>query len=61
MVRGIPYAKIHMPPTPKVDVMGYELGRWCKFHRVKECHTQECYQLKKEIERLIHEGHLNKS
>lgn len=51
---------IHMMPSPKEDVMGYELGRWCKFHRVNGNHIEECYQLKKEIERLIQEGHLKK-
>lgn len=44
----------------KEDVMVPELGRWCKFHRVKEHHIEDCYQLKKEIERLIQEGNLKK-
>lgn len=40
--------------------MGLELGRWCKFHKVKGYHTKDFYQLKKEIECLIQEGHLKK-
>lgn len=50
-------------PTPyasKEDVMGYETERWCKFHIVKGCHTEDCYHLKKEIENLIQEGNLKK-
>lgn len=39
-------------------VMGPEPGRWCKFYKVKGHHTEDRYQLKKEIKRLIHEGHL---
>lgn len=51
---------IPTPPTPKVGVLGYEPGRWCKFHKVKGHHIQNFYHLKKEIERPIHDGHLKK-
>lgn len=50
----------HMPRSHKASVLGYELGRWCKFHRVKGHHTEDCYQLKKKIDSLIQEGHLKK-
>lgn len=40
--------------------MGPELGRLCKFHKMKEHHTKDFYQLKKEIWCLIQEGNLNK-
>lgn len=40
--------------------MGSEPRRWCKLHRVKGHHTEDFYQLKKEIEWLIQEGHLKK-
>lgn len=33
-------------------------GRWCKFHKVKGHHIEDYYQLKEEINRFIHEGHL---
>lgn len=49
---------IPTPPTPKVYVMVPEPGRWCKFHKVKGSHTEECCQLKKKIERMIQEEHL---
>lgn len=38
---------IHMPPTPKEDVSGLELDRWCKFHKVKGHHIKDFYHLKK--------------
>lgn len=46
--------------APKANVMGPKLGRWCKFYRVKGHHTEDYYPLKKEIERLIQDEHLNK-
>ena len=49
---------IPFPPSPKSDVMGLEPSNWLKFHKVKGHHTKGCYQLKREIEFLIHEGHL---
>lgn len=39
--------------APMADVMGSEQGRWFKFYKVKGYHTEECYQLQKETERLI--------
>lgn len=44
----------------KADVIRHEHGWWCKFHKVKGHHTEDYYELKKEIEHLIHEGHLKK-
>lgn len=38
--------------------MRVEPSRQCKFHKVKGNHTKACYRLKKEIERIIQEGHL---
>lgn len=34
-----------------MDVMGPELGRWFKFHRVKRNYIEDYYQLKNEIMR----------
>lgn len=51
---------IHILPTPKEDAMAHKPGRWCKFYRVKRHHIEDCYQLYKEINRLIQEGHLRK-
>lgn len=52
--------KIPQPPTPKEDIIGLEPNSWCKFYKDYRHHTEDCSRLKKEIERLIHEGHLNK-
>lgn len=51
---------IHVPPALEVGIMGPEPGRWCKFHKIKGHHTEDRYQLKKDIERLIHEERLSK-
>lgn len=40
---------IHTLPTLKEEVMVHEPGIWSKFHRVKGHHTEDFYQLKKEI------------
>lgn len=52
--------KISTPPTPISEIMEFEPERWCKFHRVKGHHTDDCYQLNKEIKKLIHDGCLKK-
>lgn len=51
---------IPTPPTPKESVMGSKPGRWFKFHRLKGHHIEDYYELKKDIERLIHDEHLKK-
>lgn len=47
-----------MPQILEEYVMGHEPGRWRMFHKIKWHHTKDYYQLKKEIEMLIQEGHL---
>lgn len=51
---------IPTPPTLKDAVMGLKPGRRCKFPRVKVHLIEDFYQLRKEIEKLIHERHLKK-
>ncbi|KAL0462490.1 UNVERIFIED_CONTAM: hypothetical protein Slati_0136600 [Sesamum latifolium] len=34
-------------------------NKYCRFHKDKDHDTEECYQLKDEIERLIHQGYFN--
>lgn len=34
---------IPLAPTPKTDVMGSELFRWCKFYIIKGHHTEDFY------------------
>lgn len=50
---------ISLPPAPKLDAMGPEPNKWCKFHKLKGLHTWIFYQLK-EMEHLIQENHLKK-
>lgn len=33
-----------MPPAVRSKVMGSKYERWCKFHKVKGHHTDNCYQ-----------------
>jgi len=46
------------PPNPRVDHMGNDAEAWCKYHRIWGHTTDNCWQLKKEIEKLIQEGKL---
>lgn len=46
--------------APKAYVMGLEPNSWCKFRKFKGNDTNDCYQLKKEIQRMIQEGNLKK-
>ncbi|KAL2247279.1 UNVERIFIED_CONTAM: hypothetical protein Sindi_2580200 [Sesamum indicum] len=32
-------------------------NKYCRFHREKDHDIEECYQLKDEIERLVHQGY----
>jgi len=36
--------------------MEQDSGAWCKYHMIRGHSTDNCYQLKKEIEKLIQEG-----
>lgn len=46
-----------LPSAPKSESMGPEPSRWCKYQKVKGHHTNDCYQVKREIVRLIYEDH----
>lgn len=52
--------EVPQSPTPKKDVIGPNLIRKYNFNKVKRHHTEGCYQIKREIEHLIQEGHLKK-
>lgn len=39
-------------------VMGKDENAWCTYHRLRGHHTENCHQLKKEIEILIQRGWL---
>lgn len=45
-------------PSFKTDTMGPELNSWCKYHKIRVHHTNDFYQLKKQIKWLMEEGHL---
>lgn len=51
---------IPAPPALRSEIMGFEPKWWCKLHRIKGHYTNNYYQLKKEIEKLIQEGHHKK-
>lgn len=38
--------------------MGNETMAWCNYHQIRGHHTNDCHQLKWEIEALIQRGHL---
>lgn len=51
---------IPAPPGPKACVMGPDLGRWCKFNKVKGHKAEDYNQLKKEVVRLFQERYLKR-
>jgi len=48
------------PPKPRTDHMGTDPEAWCKYHRIRGHTTDNCWQLKKEIEKLIQDGKLKR-
>ncbi|RWW56783.1 hypothetical protein BHE74_00036478 [Ensete ventricosum] len=51
--KGLPKA-----PNP-IRTQGHDCGRYCYFHRDYEHNTEECYDLKNQIEDLIRRGLLD--
>jgi len=43
---------------PRTHVMGGDKDAWCKYHRVRGHDTDDCFHLKREIEKLIQNGKL---
>lgn len=53
------YTKVVSPLlAPKLEVVGNKQNKWCKYHKFKGQHIDNCHQLKKVIERFTQEGHL---
>ena len=51
---------IQYPPPPKRPPPDSDPGKWCEYHRSIGHLTDDCRTLRKEVERLIKEGHLGK-
>lgn len=51
---------IPLPPPPKLNIIGPEPNRWCKFHKLKGHYTENYYHLNKEIEHPIQKSDLKK-
>ncbi|XP_024630733.1 uncharacterized protein [Medicago truncatula] len=49
---------IPKPPEPRGDRMGHDLEAWSKYHKIRGHTTDNCWRLKKEIDKLIQEGKL---
>ena len=43
---------------PRTHNMGHNKDAWCKYHRVRGHDIDDCIHLKREIEKLIHNGKL---
>jgi len=50
---------IPKPQEPRGDRIGNDLEAWCKYHRILGHITDNCWRLRKEIDKLIQEGKLS--
>jgi len=46
------------PSEPRVERMGSDPNAWCKYDQIRGHTTGNCWQLRKKIDKLIHEGKL---
>lgn len=60
LARGISPLQHPYTTGPQAEVMRSKPRRWYNLHTVKEYHIDDCYQLNKEIEKLIQKEHLKK-
>ncbi|RDY07703.1 hypothetical protein CR513_08149, partial [Mucuna pruriens] len=51
---------LEFPPETRGQVLGPSKESWCEFHRMSGHSTEECWSLKKQIEKLIQRGHLSR-
>ncbi|XP_059668905.1 uncharacterized protein LOC132313995 [Cornus florida] len=53
-------ASLKWPPKLKADPTKRSLGKYCRFHRDHGYNTEDCFDLKNQIENLVRKGHLCK-
>lgn len=51
---------VHESELPKRLPRGVDTNKWCKYHRTVGHDTDDCFTLKREIEKLIKAGHLQR-
>src|ERR1044072_63491 len=51
---------VRQPPLPRRMPHGVDQNKWCTFHQIIGHNTNDCYTLKREIEKLVAKGHIDK-
>lgn len=49
---------VHWPQIMRSPVGARSKDKWCKFHKDHGYNTEDCVQLKREVERLLEQSHL---
>ncbi|RDX90198.1 hypothetical protein CR513_27965, partial [Mucuna pruriens] len=51
---------LEFPSDARGKMMGKERSSWCDFHRAPDHTTEDCWELKTQIEGLVQSGHLSR-